>query len=98
MDKSRDHHNIIFRVHALKRMFERDISDIDVARVIDSGEVIKEYPEDTPYPSKLLKGFSSGKILHVVVAENYEDKETMVITVYEPDPNIWDPEFRRKIK
>lgn len=98
MTKSRDHHEIIFRVHALKRMFERGISDIDVFHVINFGEIIMEYPKDTPYPTKLLKGSSSGKILHVVVAENYEDKKKIVVTVYEPDPNIWDPEFRRKIK
>ncbi len=79
-------------------MFERNINDSDVSTVLEHGEVINEYPDDTPYPSKLFKGVVSGRILHIVIAENESDKEIIVITVYEPDPNLWDSEFRRKLK
>ena len=91
-------YSIKYRVHALKRMFERNINDSDVSTVLEHGEVINEYPDDTPYTSKLFKGVVSGRILHIVIAENESDKEIIVITVYEPDPNLWDSEFRRKLK
>ncbi|MBK7868873.1 MAG: DUF4258 domain-containing protein [Ignavibacteriales bacterium] len=93
-----EQYTVIYRVHALKRMFERDISEIEVSDILEHGDVINEYPDDYPYPSKLIKGFSQGKILHVLIAENTSDNEIIVITVYEPDPNLWDSEFRRKIK
>lgn len=79
-------------------MFERTISDDEVVTVLESGETINEYPDDTPYPSKLMKGTVSDRVLHVLIAENIPENEIVVITVYEPDPNLWDSEFRRKLK
>ena len=32
----------------------------------------------------------------VVVADNADDDETIVVTVYEPDPALWRPGFRRR--
>jgi hypothetical protein len=34
--------------------------------------------------------------LHVVAAENAEAHETIVITVYDPDPTLWEPGFRQR--
>ena len=89
---------IIFRVHALQRMFEREISRTEVFEVLSRGEVIENYPEDTPYPSYLLLGFAQDRPLHIVVADNQKAKETIIITVYEPDPKIWDEGFKGRKK
>jgi hypothetical protein len=32
----------------------------------------------------------------VAVGDNKEDDETIVVTVYEPDPALWRPGFRRR--
>jgi hypothetical protein len=87
---------LTFRVHALRRMFVRSISAAEVRSVIEQGETIERYPQDTPYPSRLLLGSVGGRALHVVVAENAVDEETIVVTVYEPDPALWWPGFRRR--
>lgn len=39
---------LVFRVHAIKRMFQRRISKDDVRHVLESGETIETYPKDTP--------------------------------------------------
>jgi len=88
--------NIIFRVHAMQRMFERDISVGDVHHIISDGEVIEDYPDDTPYPSCLLLGWCEGRPIHVVVAHNTEDDSLIVVTVYEPDPDQWDANLSRR--
>lgn len=88
--------SITFRVHAVQRMFERQISEENVKYVIHTGEIIENYPTDLPYPSKLVVGWIGAKSLHVVLAENIEQKEWIVITVYEPDPNKWDDGFKRR--
>jgi hypothetical protein len=41
---------LTFRIHAIQRMFERQISPEDVRSVVESGETIQEYPDDIPYP------------------------------------------------
>ncbi len=87
---------LIFRAHALQRMFERNISVEDVHSVLDTGEIIKAYPDDTPYPSRLILGWSGDRPLHVVAADNPAEGETIVITTYEPDPGQWDSDFKRR--
>lgn len=87
---------IIFRIHALQRMFMRQISDENVRYVIDKGEVIENYPDDTPYPSKLLLGWIGSRPLHVVVAESSEQMEKIIITAYEPNTDQWEDGFRKR--
>lgn len=90
--------NVEFRVHAVRRMFERNISEQDVKSVIITGEVIANYMDDNPYPSRLLLGFVNGRALHVVVATNAQDDLDIVITVYEPDTVVWESDFKRRRK
>jgi hypothetical protein len=40
--------------HALSRMFERNIELSEVEDAIRSGIVVEEYPNDLPYPSRLV--------------------------------------------
>ena len=85
-----------FRVHALQRMFERNISVEEVESVLKSGLVIEDYPTDFPYPSRLLLGWNKNRPLHVVEAINRMDNESIVVTAYQPDPAAWDGEFKRR--
>lgn len=87
---------LVFRVHALRRMFLRQIDEADVREVVAGGETIEAYPEDIPYPSRLVLGWRGTRPLHIVVADNAEADETIVITAYEPDPDEWGPGFRRR--
>ncbi|MFQ5973695.1 MAG: DUF4258 domain-containing protein [Alphaproteobacteria bacterium] len=64
--------------------------------VLESGEVIASYPDDTPYPSRLLLGWSGARALHVVVPDTRKSDEVIVVTVYEPDPTFWEKTFRRR--
>ena len=87
---------IIFRVHAVQRMFERKIDEEDVRHVIRTGETIEDYPADQPYPSRLILGRRNRRPLHVVAAYNNDDDQIIIITVYEPDPAQWTADFRRR--
>jgi len=86
---------LVFRVHAIQRMFQRGSSKDDVRRVLEVGQVIEEYPEDQPYPSRLVLGWSSSRPLHMVVSDNPNTHETIIVTVYEPDPAKWEAGFNR---
>jgi hypothetical protein len=90
--------HLIFRVHAVRRMFNRGISEDDVRKVVVSGQVIEDYPTDFPYPSRLMLGFVDGLALHVVVAYNQPEEQTIVVTVYRPDPDRWSMDFRTRNK
>jgi hypothetical protein len=87
---------LVFRIHAVQRMSERGISEREVREILSIGETIEESPDDTPYASRLVLGWCRGRPLHVVAAENAEAQETIVITVYDPDPTLWEPGFRQR--
>lgn len=79
-------------------MFERRIGRDEVRNVLEQGEVIEAYPEDRPFPSRLVLGWDESRPLHVVAARNEEENETVVITVYEPELDKWEPDFKRRRK
>ena len=87
---------LTFRVHAITRMFQRRVDIPDIHHVLETGEVIEEYPDDTPYPSRLLLGWCGSRPLHLVAADDKEHQETIIITVYEPDPDKWDLDFKKR--
>ena len=77
-------------------MFERDVSVRDIRLVLETGETLEDYPGDQPYPSRLVLGWVGDRPLHVVAAHDFAEDITVVITVYEPDPIRWEPDFRRR--
>lgn len=90
---------ILFSGHARDKIIERGIEVDDVLVILSSGEVIKSYPDDKPYPSKLILGFigSAQQALHIVAAEDATSGTIFIITAYYPDPARWTPDFKTKI-
>ena len=91
-----DCEKILFSGHAVRRMFDRSISPLDVVEVIRAGEIITDYLEDKPFPSYLLLGFIRGRPLHVVVAVEDQAGKCYIVTAYDPDPDLWEPDFRTR--
>ncbi|MCX6614880.1 MAG: DUF4258 domain-containing protein [Acidobacteria bacterium] len=87
---------IHFSLHAIRRMSSRGISAWDVRNAIETGEIIEEYPDDTPYPSALLLATIDDSPLHVVVAMDRTEDRTIVVSLYRPDPLKWEPGFRKR--
>ena len=51
---------LVFRAHAIRRMFQRGITAAAVRHVIMSGETIEARPDDLPLPSRLVLGWIDG--------------------------------------
>ncbi len=88
----------IYRVHAIGRMFQRDISEEIVEMAIKNGEIIEEYLDDKPFPSFLVLDFEDNdknKPIHVVYAINGDDR--IIITAYRPDETKWSKDFKTRI-
>jgi hypothetical protein len=87
---------ILYRVHAVQRMFEREVSPVKVRRALEAGDMIEDYSSEMPEPSRLLMGFQGKRPFHVVTSENPEVNEITVVTVYLPDANKWKKDFRSR--
>jgi hypothetical protein len=91
---------VLYTQHARREMryepFGR-ILEQEVFQAIIAGEMIETYPQDTPYPSCLILGFTNqDRAIHAVCAHEPELDQVIVITVYEPDPELWVDYRRRK--
>jgi hypothetical protein len=62
---------------------------------VEQGKEIETYSGDFPYPSRLMLGWCGRRPIHVVVADNAADNE-IIVTVYEPDPNLWELGFEKR--
>jgi len=75
-----------------------EIKEHEIFESVMSGEIIKEYPDDKPYPSILILGQTkSFRPLHILSAYDKLDNIGIIITVYQPNPEIW-VDYRRRIK
>ena len=87
---------ILYRAHAVQRMFEREISPVKVRKALEAEDMIEDYSSEMPEPSRLIMGFQGKRPFHVVTSENPEVNEITVVTVYLPDSNKWKKDFRTR--
>jgi hypothetical protein len=61
----------------------------DVKQAILAGEIIREYPDEKPYPEFLFLGYprQPDDPCYVVVASN---DETVIVTVHNYDPDVYE--------
>ena len=85
-----------FKVHAVVQMEERGIGVEDVRIALDNGEDIEARPDDRPYPARLVLGLCRLGALHVAVCDNIDDDEIIVETSYQPNPVLWEPDFKTR--
>ena len=91
--------DIEYRVHATRRMFQRNILEKDIELLLTKGAIIEKYDDDFPLPSILINGTTSdNRPLHLVAGINNIEKIIIIITAYEPDYLKWSNNFTRRIK
>ena len=79
-----------FSKHAVDQSIIREISVAELEEAIASQcEVIEDYPDDKYGPSCLILGFTkAGRPLHVQCSYPIRPL-AKIITLYEPDPELW---------
>ena len=75
---------IVLTEHLLIRMRQRQIKWKDIKHTIEEGEIIKQYPDDYPFPSCLI----NGENLHIVCSVG--EGRLYIITAYRPSLEQWE--------
>jgi hypothetical protein len=91
-----DFHRIVFSGHALRGLVRRGIPVRSVRTVLANGDMIAEYADDRPFPSRLLPGFVDGCPIHVVVAYDEDTQTCIIVTAYRPETEFWSDDFRTR--
>ena len=85
-----------FSQHAVDQTILRHISVQEIREAFGTGKVIEDYPQDKYGPSCLVLGFTvGGRAIHVQCTHPSRSL-VKIITVYEPDPDEWIDNERRK--
>jgi hypothetical protein len=87
---------IEWQTHVLERMMKRGISREIVKQVLLEGEIIEDYPDDKPFPTALFLGWSHGEPFHVVTALDPISGYGFVITVYRPDLDHFESDYKTR--
>jgi hypothetical protein len=87
---------IEWQTHALERMMKRGISREIVKQVLLEGEIVEDYPDDKPLPTALFSGWFQGEPFHIVTALDTLSGCCFVITVYRPDLNHFEPDYKTR--
>jgi len=85
-----------FKVHAVIQMDERGLTVEDIRTALKNGEDIEARPDEQPYPARLVLGLCKLGALHIAVRDNIEEDEIIVETAYQPDPVLWEPDFKTR--
>jgi hypothetical protein len=48
-------------------------------------------------PVNVAAWLVAGRVLHVVAAHDDTGTRAIIVTVYEPDPNLWDATLRKRM-
>jgi len=91
---------VLFSQHARHEMRTEPLGRIreqEVTEAVATAEQLDDYPDDEPYPSSLFLGWTAaGRPLHFVISYDEEAGLAIVVTVYEPDPQLWTDSRERK--
>lgn len=87
---------LIWRKHALEKMFERKISRDEVKEVLLEGELIEDYADAKPFPSALFMKVNNSRPIHVVAGWNEMRKDVFIITAYEPTLDKFKDDFKTR--
>ena len=87
--------NISITQHAFKRLRERKITIDDIINGIKSGEIIEDYPDDYPYPSCLVLGFSLNDT-HIHIVCGVGDNKLWLISAYFPTLDLWENDYKTR--
>ena len=78
-----------FSQHALNQSIVRHIGVQELREAMANGQIIEDYPDDKYGPSCLILGFTvAARPLHVQCS--YPSRPLVkIITLYEPNPELW---------
>jgi len=87
---------IVYRAHAVQRMFERQIAPKKVRLALEAGDIIEDYSAELSGPGQLILGFQGVRPFHVVASQSLNGERVTVITVYIPHPEKWKSDHRTR--
>lgn len=89
---------ILWTYHVQMRLKGRSLSREALLQAVGTYEIIESYPEDKYLPSYLILCQSDEGVAHLQIATDVSGDNVRIVTVYQPSPREWEPDFRTRRK
>lgn len=90
------HFPVVLRAHVFEKVRAIDMTLAEFETLLGTGEVIEETVTEDGDLKELVLLLDWTRPVHVVVIVDDERAEERIITVYEPDPDSWSNDYRRR--
>ncbi len=91
--------SVFWSYHSNMRLTGRSFGRTEILESIESAEIIEHYPDDFPLPSCLCLSFDGeNQPVHYVIAMDKTERNIRFVTVYRPDPDKWEANFKERKK
>jgi hypothetical protein len=82
--------------HAFDKLRAIDCTFAEFAEALEESEVIEQEQLVSDQSKEVLLVTNWSRPLHVVVVVDRRAEEERIVTVYEPDPQGWSADYRRR--
>ena len=82
--------------HVNMRLKGRSIQREAVLSLVDTYEIIEEYPKDKYLASYLIYAEYENRIIHIQIAVDLENDSVTIVTAYKPTPEKWEKNFKTR--
>jgi len=82
--------------HAFDKLRHIDCGFAEFAAALEAAEVVEEHVLADEQLKEVVLVVEWLRPLHVVVVVDERHQEERIVTIYEPDPDRWDDEYRRR--
>jgi hypothetical protein len=89
-------HPKVLSEHAFDKLRLLDCTFAEVDAAIEHAEIIEEHVTDDNLLKEVVLVVDWIRPLHVIVVVDDRHEEERIVTVYEPDPDLWSPDYRRR--
>lgn len=89
-------HERLITEHAFDKLRAIDCTFAEFAAALEAAEVIEEHLLDDEQLKELVLTLEWKRPLHVVVVVDDRHQEERIVTLYEPDPQLWADGYRRR--
>ncbi|MDQ2726819.1 MAG: DUF4258 domain-containing protein [Actinomycetota bacterium] len=87
---------VVLTQHVFDKVRSIDMTLAEFRALLDNGEIIEERSLAAGSLHELILIIDWRRPLHVVVVVDDNVGEERILTVYEPEPVLWSPDFRRR--
>jgi hypothetical protein len=87
---------VVLTDHVFDKVRAIDLTLVEFEALLDGGEIIEERSFSAEELKEVVLLLEWVRPLHLVVVVDHRQREERILTLYEPDPERWTPDYRSR--